>query len=277
VKSWSSYLAHASEVFTCCGETAQWIPITLAYLGLRPLSYPYELLLHTGEQITLNERTDLIVFWLVFARRHYPIRSADHIVVDVGANIGMFTLYAAREAPHCRVIAIEPFPDTRACLQSLVERNHLQGRVTILDCALAACSATGSMDTAAEVPSQYRRIYSEDTKGMNSNHRNDVEQAEDGISVRMETLDRIFDSTQVSAADLVKLNIHGSEYEVLMSAAPETLERCKTIAVQYHDLPASCHVNKQDLFQHMAHSGFDLISDDDTHRGSGMASFARAD
>jgi len=276
VKSWTSYLAHASEVFTCCGETAQWIPVTLAYAGLRPLSYPHELRLRSGEQITLSERTDLIVFWLVFARRHYPIRPADRIVVDVGANIGMFTLYAAREAPQCRVVAIEPFPDTRACLQSLVERNHLQDRVTIMDCALAACSSTGNMDTAAEVPSQYRRIYSEDTNGMNSNHRNNVEQTEDGISVRMETLDRIFDSTQVPSADLVKLNIHGSEYEVLMSAAPETLERCKTIAVQYHDLPASCHVNKRDLFQHMAHSGFDLISDDDTHRGSGMAFFARA-
>jgi FkbM family methyltransferase len=276
VKSWSSYLAHASEVFTCCRETAQSVPITLAYLGLRPLSYPYELRLRSGEQITLHERTDLIVFWLVFARRHYPVCPADRTVIDVGANIGIFTLYAAREAPQCRIIAIEPFPDTRTRLQSLLERNRLQDRVTILACAVAASSATASMDSAAQVPSQYRRIYSEDTKAMNSNHRNDVEQTVAGIPVRTETLDKAFDSAQVRSADLVKLNIHGSEYEVLMSAPPELLERCKKIAVQYHDLPASCHVDKHELFHHLAHCGFELVWDHDTHRGSGMAFFSRA-
>ena len=275
MKSWIKHLSHAPEVLTCLRETAHWLPITLGYLGLRSLKYPHEVRLRSGERITLQERTDLVVFWLVFARRHYPVQSADRIVVDVGANIGMFTLYAAREAPQCRVIAIEPFPDTRARLRALVEENNLQDRVTILDCAVAASSSTGNMDLAGGIPSQYRRIYSESTQGMNSNHRRTVVETNDGIPVRMETLDSAFGSAQVPWADLVKLNIHGSEYEVLMSSHPETLRRCKKIAVQYHELPADRHIDKQELFRCLADNGFSLVSDCDTHRGSGMAFFVR--
>ncbi len=248
----------------------------MAYLGVRPLPYPFELRLRTGQQITLRERTDVTVFWLVFARRHYPVHPADLIIIDMGANIGIFTLYAAREAPQCRIVAIEPFPDTCSRLQSLVEMNRLQDRVTILDYAVAASPATRSMDSATEVPSQYRRVYSDATKELNFNHRNRVKQAEDGVVVKTETLDRVLDDAHVHSGDLVKMNIHGSEYEVLMSASPAVLSRCKKIAVQYHEMPADCHLGKQELFRHMADSGFELVSDRDTHRGSGLALFARA-
>ena len=275
MKNWLAYLAHASEILTCRRETAQWSPITLAYLGVRPLRYPYELRLRAGQQITLWERTDVTVFWLVFARRHYPVHPTDRVIIDLGANIGMFTLYAAREAPQSRIVAIEPFPDTCWRLRSLVERNRLQDRVTVLDYAVAASSATGRMDNAAEVPSQYRRIYSEATKTLNFNHRNRVKQAEDGVVVKTETLDKVLDCAHVHTGDLVKLNIHGSEYEVLMSAPPAVLKRCKKIAVQYHEMPADRHLGKRELFEYLAGNGFELVSDRDTRRGSGLALFAR--
>jgi hypothetical protein len=49
----------------------------------------------------------------------------------------------------------------------------------------------------------------------------------------------------------MKMNIHGSEYEVLMSGSRTTLQRFRRIAVQYHGLPAEAHVGKKDLFEHL--------------------------
>jgi amino acid adenylation domain-containing protein/FkbM family methyltransferase len=49
----------------------------------------------------------------VFAQNSYgsPIAYAhDAVIVDVGANIGLYTLYALAAAPHGRVVAIEPVP-----------------------------------------------------------------------------------------------------------------------------------------------------------------------
>ena len=271
-----SLLANAQrvpEILACFRETEQWLPLTLAYLGLRPIAYPYELRLRTGQVATLRERTDLVIFWLVFARRHYPVRPSDRVIIDVGANIGLFTLYAARQAPEAAIIAVEPFPDTRLSLLGLVERNGLSDRVTVLDCAVAGSSGTAVMDAAAGIPSQYRRIYSPTATTLNARHRgaSATSQNADGVPVHTKTLAEMLDSANVSSADLVKMNIHGSEYEVLMSTPANSLQRCKRIAVQYHELPAHLHLGKEELFEHLRHIGFRLISERDTRRGSGFA------
>src|SRR6266496_3656751 len=140
--TWLANWKRIPEFLACIKETAQWLPVTLAYLGLRPAVFPLELQLRSGEILSLRERTDLVIFWLVFVRRHYPVLSSDSVIVDVGANIGLFTLYAAREAPGARIVSIEPFPDTCQRLRQLVETNRLTERVTILNCAISGTSGT---------------------------------------------------------------------------------------------------------------------------------------
>jgi FkbM family methyltransferase len=274
--TWYSF-ARLHEVASCRRETRQWLLLSLAYLRLRRLQYPYEVKVRSGERLNLSEYTDLVIFWLVFVRRHYPVRATDRVVVDVGANIGVFTLYAAREAPEARVIALEPFPDTRGRLAALVGSNGLGGRVAVLDCALAGSSGMGTMDEVDGIPSQYRRIYSEATRTLNAEHRGTAGLAEstDGIAVRKITMAEMFDEAKVESVDFIKMNIHGSEYEVLLSTPAQVLRRCARIAVQYHEMPAASGLTKHSIFEHLGRSGFVLTSDHDTGRGAGRAIFER--
>ena len=271
-----SNLKRLPEVLTCMKETPRWWPLTLAYLGVRPLSYPFEVRLRSGELVFLSERTDLIIFWLIFVRRHYPVRKSDRVIVDVGANIGLFTLFAAREAPAARIISIEPFPETCQRLSNLVNTNRLTERVTIVNCAISGASGVAAMDSGSTIPSQYKRIYSEATQALNTRHRGVAADAqpEAGVTVRAETLDSVLKNLKAAPADLVKMNIHGSEYAVLMSTPPVTLQAFNRIAVQYHELPAEARLGKSQLFEYLDQAGFQLISDEDTRRGSGLAVFA---
>jgi FkbM family methyltransferase len=217
----------------------------------------------------------LVVFWLIFARRHYPVQTSDRVIVDVGANIGLFTLYAAREAPAARIISIEPFPETCQRLSQLVKANRLDERVIIVNCAISGSSGVAAMDAASGIPSQYKRIHSEATRALNPKYRGPaaIAQPEGGVPVRAETLQEVLDDVKGAPADLLKMNIHGSEYEVLMSAP---LHEFRRIAVQYHDLPAEARIGKKDLFEHLERAGFRLVSDEDTGRGSGLAVFGRS-
>ncbi len=78
--------------------------------------------------------SDVTVFTQTFARREYdmatmrhaqdtgwldPSRSQDLVVVDCGANIGLSTVWFAREFPHASIVAIEPEVDNFR----LLERN----------------------------------------------------------------------------------------------------------------------------------------------------------
>jgi hypothetical protein len=41
--------------------------------------------------------------------------------------------------------------------------------------------------------------------------------------------------------------------------------------LQYHELPASANLNKEDILEHLARAGFVLALDEDTGRGVGRA------
>lgn len=269
-------LRRFSEILACRRETGQWLPVTLDYLGLRPLAYPYELRLRGAGRVIFREHVDVVVFWMVFARQHYPVAASLRVILDIGANIGMFTLYAARKAPGARIIAIEPFPDTCERLKQLVEANHLQDRVTILNCAVTGTAGEKTMDSAEGIPSQYRRIYSPETATLNASHRGPAGAKQDnhGVPVQAETLARVLDLAGLTTVDMVKINIHGSEYDVLLGSDPEVLQRCRRIAVQHHEMPAAMRLGKKQIVERLSQLGFSLIIDDDTYRGSGLALFA---
>jgi FkbM family methyltransferase len=65
------------------------------------------------------------------------LRPGDH-VLDIGANIGTYTLFAAaRVAPGGRITAFEPEPRNAGRLRENVAINHLEGRVDVHAVAVA--------------------------------------------------------------------------------------------------------------------------------------------
>ncbi|MFF8730092.1 FkbM family methyltransferase [Streptomyces sp. NPDC015171] len=58
-------------------------------------------------------------------------------VIDVGANIGLFTLFVKRRRPKARVLAFEPIPDLVAALRANVERFSLD-QVSVHERALGS-------------------------------------------------------------------------------------------------------------------------------------------
>ncbi len=117
-------IRRAPEVFRCQRETRQWLPVTLSYLGLSKLPFPFALEVRNMSPLLLREPYDLKTFWQVFLHRCYSVHSTDRSIIDAGANIGLFSLYAARQAPNARILAIEPCPAT---FERLSQAMHQQG------------------------------------------------------------------------------------------------------------------------------------------------------
>jgi FkbM family methyltransferase len=120
-------------------------------------------------------------------------------VIDVGANIGYFTLRFARWAGEGgRVIAIEPEIRNLAALTRRVQRAEMGANVELL--RAAAADADGELLLAV-------------TPG----HPGDHHLADDGIPVRAFTLDGLVagDARPVS---LIKIDVQGAETLVLAGA-----------------------------------------------------------
>ncbi|GLZ39322.1 FkbM family methyltransferase [Actinokineospora sp. NBRC 105648] len=80
----------------------------------------------------------------IFVERVYaaPLPAAP-VVLDVGANIGLFSLYVARERPAARVYAFEPAPEAYAALVANVADHDLP--VTCLPWAVGGHTGPGTM------------------------------------------------------------------------------------------------------------------------------------
>jgi len=228
--------------------------VTSAYLGFSDLTYPSVLRLRQGECISLHELTDLKTFWQIYLRRIYPVAISDTVIVDVGANTGLFTLYAARRASHASIVSIEPFPDTFERLVQTVRDHNLTDRVTCLNYAVTGKSAIYLMPDVP-LPSQRRNV---------------VAFAADkaGTQVRGRTLCELLRECSLDRVDLLKMDIEGGEYEALLSAHPDVLRSIRRISLEYHG--HSAPYTKQQIFDHLYNAGFKVTSDIHNSRGYGV-------
>jgi len=121
--------------------------------------------------------------------------------VDVGANIGFFTLFAAaRTGPAGRVVALEPHP---ALAEALRENVAMNGLRTVEVLQLAAWDAAGTATLAG---------FSEDggNRGVSTLAGASAEGAP-AFEVRCGSLDEVLGGVGMDAVDLVKGDEEGAE------------------------------------------------------------------
>ena len=161
----------------------------------------------------------VVELWLEHVYTGGFYRPADgDVIIDAGANVGLFAIQMARQNPRCRVIALEPFPENFKYLEANVARACPE-TVTCCEVALGAGFNRGQMQAAGS---------------RSLDHVLRVDSAEaDGIPVI--PLSALFDLARAQEIDFLKVDIEGSERDVFAAASPELLGRFKRIAMEYHD------------------------------------------
>jgi FkbM family methyltransferase len=137
------------------------------------------------------------------------LRPGDH-AVDVGANVGAYTLLFARCVGLAgRVLALEPAPEAFRGLVRHVALNGFGAQVTAL--SVAASDRAGAACLAVDGFQGTNHLVSGASAGSAA------------IEVRTETLDELCERERITPA-LVKVDVEGAELAVLRGAA-ETLRR----------------------------------------------------
>jgi FkbM family methyltransferase len=251
------------EILRCAAETPQWAAVSAAYLGFSHPRYPFLLRLRHEKPILIEELTDLKAFWQVYLRRVYRVDANDRQIVDLGANVGIFTLYAARCAPHAKILAVEPFPSSFHRLVETVRSHGIEERVKCLNAAATGTNSMRIMPDSA-VPSQRRRLASiSSSSSVNS-----------GTEVAGQTLETILNENRLERVDLLKIDIEGSEYEVFLSSSNNVLARVHRIAMEYHgDAPSP--YSKRQLFDHLRGADFAVERDICDAQGYGVTEMIR--
>jgi FkbM family methyltransferase len=165
--------------------------------------------------------SDVAVAWEVFRGGEYAIPGLNRwpftTVIDGGANVGMFLAYLiGRCGGHLeKYIAVEPDEEAAVLLEENVMRFGLGDRAVTIKAALA--SQPGAVGFSAEGPSYGHRVTVDGPR-----------------RVRAMTVGEIVALSGMQECELLKLDIEGSEYDVLEHAS-EWSDRVQCVVVELHD------------------------------------------
>lgn len=246
----------APEVLEAARVTPAWYPLVKRYLGGGEAGYPFRIPLQGGE-ISVGSLGECRVFWQIFVRHSYALPRRCRTIVDAGANIGMFSVWAALQRPETRIIAVEPSPATFETLCRNVASNGLGERITTVRSALGAEAGERVMRTDAD--STMHAVLSRGTVQI------------DGVAVRCGTLSELLDGQGLAEVDLLKMDIEGAEYEVLLSTPAAVLARVRNINLEYHD--SSREHTPEDVIRHLGDAGHVLTSRKEDAMKTGIAYF----
>ena len=221
--------------------------------------FPLEIPLRGGGVVRVCSRGEAKVFWQIFIHGCYRLWADCKTIVDAGANIGLFSVWAARQLPESRILALEPFPETFARLQHNLQINQLGSRVESVQLALAAQSGERLMPVAAE--SQRRSLIAADLE-------TDGERV---VKVPSITIAELMDRYKLRQIDLLKMDIEGSEWEVLHSTPVSVLRSIRRIQFEYHEVPARLGYAKDTLFEYLRSAGYRLTHCEEDAHGTGVA------
>ncbi len=146
-------------------------------------------------------------------------------VVDIGANIGIFTVLAARRVgPAGRVIAIEPNRETADRLERNVALNSL-GNVVVYRAAVTGTAGQFTLHTGEE--SIFSALVPVDGRWSLTG----TTQTIDGIP-----LADILQQEGIDCVDFLKIDCEGGEYDIFDTAAPSLWTRLPSLCMEMHEL-----------------------------------------
>lgn len=168
------------------------------------------------------------------------------VVVDIGAHVGRYTIISSkRVGPEGKVIAVEADRNTYEILDRNIRLNELTN-------VLALNRAAYSVHTVLKLyqPNDNFSIYDTVMPSRAGTNQSYVE-------VEAHTLDSILDANGLTAADWIKIDVEGAEYEVLKGAT-RTLaaNHDTTILMEIHDIQDSEHYGK--IIRFMKAFGFEI-------------------
>jgi len=143
-------------------------------------------------------------------------------IVDIGAHVGVFTLWAMTTWPKARIVALEPSPRTCSLLRDNVNRNGLKN-VTVIE---AACGGRSGRAT----------LFS---RGKDTGNSLYGDRAADPAwrpmgETEVVGLDDLFERCNIRSCALLKLDCEGAEYEALFNTSEEIFRCVRQIALEYH-------------------------------------------
>lgn len=203
--------------------------------------------------------------------RHGVTLQDGDCVFDLGANIGMFTLFVHQQCRQARVYACEPIPPIFEVLRRNIQLYGLP--VKLYQCGISdemktaeftfypRASATSGMYADTKADEEMTRAYMNNQEEI-GNYAEDFLEGRfetERYSCQLKTVSDIIRENALEQVDLLKVDVEKSELDVLNGISDEDWKRIKQFVIEAHDSDGRLESITARLERH----GFDFVVEQD--------------
>jgi FkbM family methyltransferase len=163
-----------------------------------------------------NYESDPLVIKEIWIENVYEVNQGwfdvSGVTVDIGANIGAFSILAAKH--ESRVFAIEPEPHNLEALRHNIDLNGMADKITVVPVGVSDFNGTAVINDG----------------GGGASIKDDNA---DGTFVDIITLDELFSRYNIDKVNVLKIDVEGSEQEIILGASRESMNKCAYITMEF--------------------------------------------
>lgn len=163
-------------------------------------------------------------------------------IIDIGANIGSFTFFAASRFPGARIFAFEPDPHNFRQLQKNAALNP--GRTEVNHMAVAGISGEVKLFGGCSNEHSTGASIAQD------------ENASGGYAVAATSLEDLFAKCSIERCGLLKMDCEGAEFQILYAAPQSVLDRIDQMILEVHSTEQDGSQSFAGLRQFLQDRGF---------------------
>lgn len=167
-----------------------------------------------------KQSTDLMALthvWLIeeYKKENFEIKPND-IVIDVGAHIGLFTIYASQFCTKGKIYSFEPVTENYELLLENIKLNNLD-------------YVTSFNQAVSNSNEPIKLFLNNDESGHSMFSKSSKSVIIDSIS-----LQKFFDENQIKHCNFLKLDCEGAEYEIIKNLPLEYFQKIDKLVIEYH-------------------------------------------
>ena len=203
-------------------------------------------ILETRNNIKIKIRTNstdimqLGTVWLVedYEVSGFNINNED-IVIDIGAHIGLFSLFVSQYCKNGKIFSYEPIEKNFRILKENIELNKIKNVIYF--------------NSAVSNQSNKLKIFIDSDDSAHSIFESD----RDFIEVNSTTVKSIFDENKIKKCNLLKLDCEGAEYQIIESIPKEYFLKIDKMIIEYHIANENPELYKK-LIQNLKDNSFKI-------------------
>ena len=225
---------------------SNWYILPLSYLGLVNLREGKIIKLSNAYKFKILHFLDALGIKEVFLDDDYQLKlsNSPKTIIDIGANIGAFSIFMASKYPKAHIYSYEPSASTFRVFLHNIKINNFSKQIS-------------PFKLAVYKKNSQIKLYNPGPSGLRSIHHTRNEKKSE--TVETITLEKIFSQNKINKCDLIKIDCEGAEYEILANTPPTVFKKIKQVVLEFHEMtPSQSHIQ---LINILKMNGFKVKGD----------------